>query len=362
MYAALNQQGKLVYAVQVTQSQGQTWYCPTCHQEVVLRGGQTQKAHFAHRQGKCQSNATENNATQSIQSPVESAEHQAAKRLIGRMYQDMGEPVELEHYFMETGQYADVYLPRTQAVIEYQRSVLSEKTFGMRHRQYVSLGITPCWVFDAQILDDAAKTRWKQTVLQYSSEWGYLWKCLDVKAKQMKMRIMMPLVYSRLSYHTELIQTTLEMEQELFPTQVLDEWHHDARVESYQTLLARYRDQASGYLMTLYGKGFTLEDLPEWCITGKYDCLVSRTPGWVWLAWLWHYIIIAKKIERKIAPEDWTYYICQLILSNRVTLSQPILCERDILPDVCRGWWELFAEQGILDEVVSEEAFQVKNI
>lgn len=120
----------------------ESYFCPGCGQPVVIKRGTIKIAHFAHLRATCNSMA-EN----------ESGNHLKGKLAFQQMAEDENVEGQLETYFREIDQRADVYLPTQRLAVEYQCSGITQKRLTERTSGYKSLGIDVIWVLGNPYLD-----------------------------------------------------------------------------------------------------------------------------------------------------------------------------------------------------------------
>lgn len=134
MFVALDAKGNRVYADSC--EMGCTCYCPVCNEELRLRKGTRNKAHFAHKQdteclfGRDQDYKTEWHIRMQEYFPREACEV--------RFVDD------------ETGEIhiADVFLAESNTVLEFQHSPISEQEFISRTAFHLKNGRRIIWLFD----------------------------------------------------------------------------------------------------------------------------------------------------------------------------------------------------------------------
>lgn len=134
MFYALNSWGKLVH-ISVTK-QNQKYYCPTCHQKLVLRIGNSKTKHFAHRRFGCHNHIHE------------TAVHQTGKLILKKWGEELGLRSYNEVYFKNIKRRADVFLSNQtfKIIIEYQCSPLSVTKLAERSHAYSQLGAKFLWI------------------------------------------------------------------------------------------------------------------------------------------------------------------------------------------------------------------------
>ena len=124
------------------QVQGKVFVCPHCDGELILKAGEKNKAHFSHV-AVCKYVFYEH----------ESEQHLQTKMLFANWLMNQGVAAYVEHRFPEIMRIADVYFEHDDKkyVFEIQKSPLSEQAFNERSNNYLSLGVTPIWIFLGEV-------------------------------------------------------------------------------------------------------------------------------------------------------------------------------------------------------------------
>ncbi|MBP1915666.1 competence protein CoiA [Lederbergia galactosidilytica] len=144
MLTALNDEGKLISLVNVPknlakQKLSSHYYCPVCHEHLILKVGKIRIPHFAHKQfAKCSNSTTE----------PESPRHLLGKKHLYHHYQRNGFDVYLEYYLPEIQQRPDLLVKKGNHLyaIEYQCSPLPRQRLMERNAGYRKLNILPIWI------------------------------------------------------------------------------------------------------------------------------------------------------------------------------------------------------------------------
>ena len=364
MYAALNEQGKLVYAEQLIDAErvkSLKWYCPTCRQAMIFCQGGRKRPYFAHQNGSCRTGLANKRLTR------ESKRHVAAKRLLGSWLVQQGAVVCLEQV-LASDQIADVYLANYHMIMEFQHTAIAQTLLQMRHQQYRQQGYQVLWLMDSQHLIEKFDSQWKRSLLLYQAAYGYYWLALDVDNRQFCWQFQLPLVYSRCAYRYQeqcINLMELNWRQLLEGTPDSSTQHEqkmsDALPFDYATCYAQYLMQYPQVLQALYQAGIQLNQVPTWCLTGRYHCLASRTAGWIWLAWQWGFL--QQFMGQTVDLEAWQAYLWQLIESGQLVWSAPPLLDSALqfFHDVCVQWLQVWAHWGYI-VWETPTAFRVKAV
>ncbi|MBT2756372.1 competence protein CoiA [Mesobacillus foraminis] len=123
----------------------ETFLCPECGTQVILKLGTKRIWHFSHQSGK--SCAVENER--------ESAYHMSGKLQLYHWLKEQGISAELEKYIPGCRQRADIALEWNQEryAIEYQCSAISAELFKKRTTGYIENGYIPIWILGGNQLN-----------------------------------------------------------------------------------------------------------------------------------------------------------------------------------------------------------------
>lgn len=149
----------------------QKWFCPSCHQQVILKCGKYVRAHFAHlRTDKCQ-NFSEG----------ETSEHLSGKALLAKWCRQENVEYQLEAYLPELKQRPDLLLSG-KIVIEFQCSSISVANCVARTQNYLKHGYQVIWIVGKKLWLGRKIKALQRGMIQYSENMGnYFWQ-LDVES------------------------------------------------------------------------------------------------------------------------------------------------------------------------------------
>ncbi|WP_368654566.1 competence protein CoiA [Ornithinibacillus sp. 4-3] len=121
----------------------ESFYCPVCDEQVIIKAGKQVIPHFAHRH---KSNCY-------LQEGGEGAYHEAGKLQLYHWLQQQRLPVKLEHYLPEINQRPDLFLEfnNRRIVIEFQCARVPIEQIQARNKGYLQTGIVPIWILGANL-------------------------------------------------------------------------------------------------------------------------------------------------------------------------------------------------------------------
>lgn len=143
MFIAINEKGERINALQFCKEslpivkQSEHFFCPICQQQVLMKIGEKNKPHFAHRRDTCP-----------LQQERESPYHLYGKELLYNWFVSQNMNVELEYYISSIKQRPDLLLisGKTRVAVEFQCSVIPPDEFVKRTTSYWSEGIRVLWI------------------------------------------------------------------------------------------------------------------------------------------------------------------------------------------------------------------------
>ncbi|GIO24417.1 competence protein CoiA family protein [Oceanobacillus sp. J11TS1] len=151
MQRAINKTGESILLFRHSQRDIMTWkqeksifYCPMCKERVIIRSGEKVVPHFSHLP----------NADCLLSGGGEGLYHENGKLQLFKWLSRFNMQVELEFYFPEISQRADIFvrIGRKKIAVEFQCSRVSQEEIWQRIQGYKSLGIESLWILGAQHL------------------------------------------------------------------------------------------------------------------------------------------------------------------------------------------------------------------
>ncbi|GAE93574.1 competence protein CoiA [Gracilibacillus boraciitolerans JCM 21714] len=129
MLQAFNQHGELVPIWKMTRQEieqryKESFYCPSCREQVIIKAGIKNTPHFAHQQ-----------KSECVQTG-EGSYHENGKKDMFNWLQSQGYHVKLEYYHPQINQRSDIFLQlgKKQIAIEYQCAKISKQEALMRRK------------------------------------------------------------------------------------------------------------------------------------------------------------------------------------------------------------------------------------
>ncbi|GAA5416632.1 hypothetical protein Pryu01_01670 [Paraliobacillus ryukyuensis] len=145
MLKALSSEGESYVLASLTKNQIKllklkkniTFYCPSCHEKVIIKSGEKRVPHFAHQASSSCAFAK-----------GEGSYHEQGKLDLFHWFFNQGYHVELEKYLPAIKQRPDLFITSTnkKIAIEYQCAQIGAKEILTRTRGYQHLGIVPIWI------------------------------------------------------------------------------------------------------------------------------------------------------------------------------------------------------------------------
>lgn len=169
MFQALDAQGHLHHLLTDPLPQGEVFFCPACHQSLVLKSGPKVRPHFAHQADQACDFTSLN----------EGAEHLNLKAKLFSWAQQ-SERVSVEVAHSVEGLVSDLLLSDNLA-LEVQCSPLGQDEFEKRNQAYQHLGIPVVWLLGSRHFLKRRLTVLQRNSLQFSPTCGYFFWNLDLE-------------------------------------------------------------------------------------------------------------------------------------------------------------------------------------
>ncbi|GGP14441.1 competence protein CoiA family protein [Oceanobacillus neutriphilus] len=151
MQRAINKKGESVLLFRYSLEKVADWkqekdlfYCPACKERVIIRSGERVTAHFAHLP----------NTECLLSGGGEGPYHEKGKLQLFNWLNRFNMQVELEAYFPEISQRADIFINigGKKIAVEFQCARIPREVVLSRVQGYNSLGIKPVWILGAKYL------------------------------------------------------------------------------------------------------------------------------------------------------------------------------------------------------------------
>lgn len=168
MFYALKNSEQLVRADQARTVE--KYYCPFCHERVILRKGAHYQSHFAHKK-QCLS-----------KTGMETSEHQAGKALLLMWAKAAGYFARSEVYLQKLAQRPDILAQKNgqDLALEFQCAPLSYQSLCQRTAGYKNAGYHVMWVLGMNYRLKAKLDQKTAQFMHYSKKLGFYLIYLDV--------------------------------------------------------------------------------------------------------------------------------------------------------------------------------------
>jgi len=148
LFVAINKKGEYISIFKQTNTQihklkmDGPYFCPLCHEEVILKAGSIKLPHFSHK-NICQ-----------VKGTGESISHLKGKTILYEWLMNQGFQVELEYFLEEVNQRPDLFVQinNSHFAIEFQCSVIPVSQLLGRINNYRQNGIISFWIIDDKLI------------------------------------------------------------------------------------------------------------------------------------------------------------------------------------------------------------------
>jgi competence CoiA-like predicted nuclease len=295
MIIALDENGHYEWSTNETINHRHHKYsCPACKMSVLFRKGPQIVSHFAH---------LKNQACDSSSEP-ESVTHISGKIQLHNYIKESVDVIFLEKYFSAIQQKADIYFEYKGKgyAIEFQCSHISLELFEKRTKGYYSIGITPIWVFHADMVRKSGIYEWKMPKLV---QWGrnYNDQIFLYDVNKRNLIILSQITpFSKGTFFlnekivfTKTIHVTHFIQKQLLPRKYLSKW----RVKRHNHLCRsiRYEGLRVPFYQKLYESGLSTFNLTPFVGIPLRNGIAIQTPVIEWQGLLFLEFIKVKTIS-----------------------------------------------------------------
>lgn len=330
MYAAINNQGHLIYASQID-SQGDmtNYYCPHCGQIVKWVQGKNARgrAYFRHLASAeaCRGERIFQVGAFKKKPGGESALHQAGKLLLYQNLVQFYPQVSLEEPLEGTNQIADIYLQVDQVkiVLEWQVSPIRLQTLTQRHQSYLREGYQVFWLTALESFDHDFRRTWPGWLISYNAHCHFHLLIMDVDRQVLRLYHKLPLLFCVEGYSLTYQEFSL---QDNWLDLIAGRVEISTEKNQYSIYKSRYRLNGRkwqehlmrsqgyrSYLMSLYQAGILWMELPEALFYEHWYCPFIQEPMWYVLAWYYH-------MEKKLLDKS-KIILAELLEANVIHLQ-----------------------------------------
>ncbi|MBF6626578.1 hypothetical protein IU402_08355 [Aerococcaceae bacterium zg-BR9] len=352
MYAALDEQHQLVYAQQLTCPTGR-YFCPRCHQVVIVKMSKKHKYYFAHLEA-CQQ------AGRQTKHQGESAHHQQVKQLLAKGHPNSN----IEYWLDSIQQQVDVWYPTAPPMIlEFQKSKINETLLRKRHQAYRELTPNVYWFSDDCEWQHPKISKWQKQLLYYQAAFGYHGYTVDIQTQTIHRYSHLPILYcveSWYCFHTSIASMdkvpALLVADNTFPAKKL-QFH--AKRQLHPNRMRQSLMQAELYFPFFHALrrlGITLHDVPDWIFATSWECLLLCTPTWQLLSLVWVYLYRAD-VGVTITFEQMRVHLLSLIEQQYIQLVMMPLVEKETTSDLTQAIIRCFEHYGHLFRKSQDEWF-----
>lgn len=294
---ALHYSKEWLYVVKHSDS----FYCPVCQGEVLLKIGEKMKPHFAHRKNQCL-----------LQLERESPYHLHGKELLYNWLISQGKSVELEPYIRSIQQRPDLLLTsgQTKVALEYQCSVIPAEQFIKRTKSYWSEGIRVLWILGGNQFKRTG-VQWLRTssfhtlFTQQATPPSLLYFCPSSKAF-FRCSPVIPFSsyqsYSHIQYlplHTTRF-SSIFIQSNIQLSQLKHEWNKKKRRWRENGLYSLFRSHSEFFLF-LYERGIPPSLFPSEVAIPLPSLIGIHTP-----ALFWQSFMLLEEIDRLQVGESFS--------------------------------------------------------
>ncbi|MBS4188889.1 hypothetical protein KHA94_01475 [Bacillus sp. FJAT-49705] len=267
----------------------ESFYCPECEEEVILKIGSKRIPHFAHKKDASCSESYER----------ESEYHLKGKLKLFEWLISLGLIPQLEPFFKEISQRPDIGFVHNGVLyaIEFQCSVIPEELFVKRTENYYKVDISPIWIMAGKNIKRKGNYRAELTGFDYlflsksdSEKWMLPAFCPVTNTLIIVNHILPISVKNSIAQFSVTDMKTASLANLIQPkcSQLfyLEDWQKEIR-KAKNITLSLYGSQQNKFLQELYTHSLIPSLLPpEIGLPVKHAPLIE-TPAIVWQSYLY---------------------------------------------------------------------------
>lgn len=305
------------------------FFCPACEEEVILKIGQTRRAHFSHQRSKrC-----------SYEIEPETDYHRQGKEDLYLWLTRQKKETVLEHYLPKIKQRPDLFIraPHRQA-IEFQCSTIPTDKLKQRILGYKKLAIPSLWILGSNRLKRHSHNifqindmDWSALYPLLSSSYALLYYC-PITKNVIKLTRIIPLTKTKISAQIQVIPlisftyTDIYSESSQGPSIDISSWLEQKRKWRMTAFFDKSKDHT--YVKQMFLKyRLSLSQYPPFVgIPLKHNVFI-RTPSFLWQSWLFIRYILNKPLHSHVVIETIHHDLLQLFqrgifLKNDLSFSK----------------------------------------
>lgn len=289
-----------------------TFYCPTCHEPLLMKIGTEVTPHFSHK------------SFSSCTGGGEGDIHERGKWLLYKWLKQQFSHVSLETHLPETNQIPDVSLTVNgkRYAIEFQYSTVSISEIRKRNKLYIENDITPIWFLDRRhfkqfgrylfIINSFLKQFICQPIIESSPMLFFL--CTEdiqiISLQQIIFSSMTKVFAHKYTWSLKrFFWGDILKPQPIYREMFINQWHKEKK-----KLRMRPRHgvgKQKEWLQWLYEQRLSLDFLPSLIYLPVKGQIFMNVPPWNWQSRLWYFIQYTVSEKGLFTRED-----CQNILET----------------------------------------------
>ncbi|MGG0719076.1 competence protein CoiA family protein [Robertmurraya massiliosenegalensis] len=329
----------------------EVFYCRTCDEEVILRLGEKRIYHFAHLKD---SSCTE-------EYERESDYHMAGKLKLYEWIMKQGLSVELERYFPEIKQRADIAFEyeKQQYCIEFQCSTISDEVFRKRTKGYQKIAIEPIWILGGKNIQRKHRDKVSLTAFHYLflNENSRKQSYLPAYCPQSNQYIQLDNLYN-LSMRKAFCHFSINPLQKMNISDLLKPTIpkftpiHDWTIELYRFKLTLLGNSPNSHFLTeLYSNSINPYYLPPYVGIPLIGSCAIETPPFIWQTYIFIKHLHGQERGTQIYFHDIYTTILKRLREGHIKARSLPAISRNMLPFAIEEYLEQLSMNGVLKKV-----------
>ena len=298
------------------------YYCPCCSGRVFLKAGKIKMPHFAHAPHTTCHAATEG----------ETEEHLSGKKMLYEWLEAQGYEPELEKYFPDFQQRADVFVRHNgkDYAIEYQCSVISPDELKRRTRMYLNYRITPIWILSDRHVKWKKRNSFMLSAFQWTASSGNALLpqlfALSVKTSQMTiLQQLIPFSERNVFAYPQIVRLHTLSFSELLSTRAIfpfQQYLWQNKKQSWRLFANAYATVDQPFFNALYEGGYSPATIPNECGIPVPYMHLYQTSAVQWQFWLYAFVLRRKRAGDFVGFGEWRSALVRCLKEEKIILRQ----------------------------------------
>ena len=305
---------------EIEKQRHEEFFCPCCEGRVYLKIGTMKIPHFAHKSHTfCRADAE-----------GESLEHLQGKKQLFEWLRQSGMDVQMEKYFPEFKQRADLYIVHNGQgyAIEFQCSVVSQQIIQKRTQHYLQHQIIPLWILNSKLVKKKKQNEYSLSSFQYFCSSGTILqpKLLTYSPTQKQFTLLQQLLpfstRNTFAYPMIISQERLTFVQLIQKSNIvsIDSMMWMKKKQSWRAHVLTHANFQDSFVRAMYENKIDVVSFPmEIGLPVPYIHLYE-TNAVVWQFWLYEKVLRHKRVDEVLTLQELKSAFIQCLKEKKIVL------------------------------------------